>query len=92
MEQSESLTKIVGKIKALEEQLSLCASINKECDLSAAKAEEEIEHHFERCMHTLAARKAILLKELAHKVTIQSMLYISLPITIIFFHILHIFS
>jgi hypothetical protein len=72
MEQSEGFKGVDSKIKSLEEQLSLCDKTIKDFEQSGKEAEKEIEDHFARCMNSLAARKAVLLKEVAHKLTNQS--------------------
>ena len=43
---------------------------------SGKEAEKDIEEHFAKCMNALAARKAVLLGEAAHKITSQSMIHI----------------
>ena len=73
MEQSEAYKQVEAKIKDLEKQLSLCINSSTECEKSAVEAEREIEAHFAAIINSLAARKAILLKEIAQKVKDQSM-------------------
>ena len=41
------------------------------------EAEKDIEEHFAKCINALAERKAVLLKEAAHKVTNHSMIHSS---------------
>jgi hypothetical protein len=76
MEQSEGFKSVYSKIKSLEQQLSLCDKTIKDFEQSGKDAEQDIEEHFAMCMNSLAARKAVLLKEVSHKITNQSILYI----------------
>lgn len=78
MEQSEGYKSLQAKISVLEQQLSLCANANKECEESSKEVEKEIEEHFAKCMNALAERKASLLRGVAQKVKAQSMLSLSL--------------
>jgi hypothetical protein len=72
MEQSEGFRGVDSKIKSLEHQLSLCDKTIKDFEQSGKDAEKEIEEHFAMCMNSLAARKAVLLKEVSQKIIIQS--------------------
>jgi hypothetical protein len=63
MEQSEGFKSVDSKLKSLEQQLSLCDKTIKDFEQSGKDAEQEIEEHFARCMNSLAARKAVLLKD-----------------------------
>jgi hypothetical protein len=74
MEHSEGFKSVASKIKSLEQQLSLCAKTIKDFEQSGKDAEKEIEEHFARCMNSLAARKAVLLGEVAQKLANQRMI------------------
>jgi hypothetical protein len=78
MEQSEGFKSVDSKIKSLEKELSLCDETMKDFEKSGKEAEKEIEEHFARCMNALAARKEVLLREVAQKVTNQRMIPLTL--------------
>jgi hypothetical protein len=72
MEQSEAFKSGAATIKALEKQLEACRNIGGECEQRAVELTKEIEEHFAKCMNTLAARKEVLLREIAQKVSDRS--------------------
>jgi hypothetical protein len=74
MQQSEVFKSGEAIIQALEKQLTACENISKVCEQSAREATQQIEEHFARCMNTLAARKEVLLREVAQNVADQSKL------------------
>jgi hypothetical protein len=74
MEHSEGFKSVESKIKSLEQQLSLCSKTIKDFEQSGKDAEKEIEEHFARCMNSLAARKVVLLEEVAQKIANQRMI------------------
>jgi len=71
MENSEAFKSAAATIKALEEKQTLCVDLYKSCSIFAEKAEKEIEDHFKKLIHLLAARKATLLRELSQVVESQ---------------------
>jgi len=73
MEQNEGFKSITSKIKGLEEQLSQCDKILKECEQCGSEAEREIVEHFVKAINMLAARKAVLLDEVSQKIITRSM-------------------
>ena len=73
MEKREDFKRVVEGINQLEQQLLSIVEDGKVNDKYAAEAEEEVERYFSRCEQALAARKEGLLRELAHKLTDQSM-------------------
>jgi hypothetical protein len=74
MQQSEAFKSGEATIQALEKQLTACGNISKACEESAKEATQQIEEHFARCMNALAARKEVLLREVAQNVVDQSKL------------------
>jgi hypothetical protein len=72
MEQSEAFKSGAATIKALEKQLEACRNSGGECEQRAVELTKEIEEHFAKCMNTLAARKEVLLREIAQKVSDRS--------------------
>ena len=73
MEQREDFKRVVEGINQLEQQLLSIVEDGKVNDKDFAEAEEEVERYFSRCEQALAARKEGLLRELAQKLTDQSM-------------------
>ena len=73
MENREDFKRVVEGINKLEQQLLSIVEDGKVNDKYAAEAEEEVERYFSRCEQALAARKEGLLRELAQKLTAQSM-------------------
>jgi hypothetical protein len=73
MQQNEAFMSGESTIKALEKQLIACENMIKACEQSAEEVTQEIEEHFARCMNSLAARKEVLLREVAQNVAAQSM-------------------
>ena len=73
MENREDFKRVVEGISQLEQQLLSIVEDGKVNDKYAAEAEEEVERYFSRCEQALAARKEGLLRELAQKLTDQSM-------------------
>ena len=73
MEKREDFKRVVEGINQLEQQLLSIVEDGKVNDKYAAEAEEEVERYFSRCEQALAARKEGLLRELAQKLTAQSM-------------------
>ena len=73
MEQREDFKRVVEGINQLEQQLLSIVEDGKVNDKDFAEAEEEVERYFSRCEQALAARKEGLLRELAQKLTAQSM-------------------
>ena len=73
MENREDFKRVVEGINQLEQQLLSIVEDGKVNDKYAAEAEEEVERYFSRCEQALAARKEGLLRELAQKLTDQSM-------------------
>ena len=73
MEKREDFKRVVEGINQLEQQLLSIVEDGKVNDKYAAEAEEEVERYFSRCEQALAARKEGLLRELAQKLTDQSM-------------------
>ena len=73
MEKREDFKRVVEGINQLEQQLLSIVEDGKVNDKDFAEAEEEVERYFSRCEQALAARKEGLLRELAHKLTAQSM-------------------
>jgi hypothetical protein len=72
MQQSEVFKSGEATIKYLEKQLEACGKINIVCEKSAGEATREIEEHFAKCVNALAARKEVLLKQIAQRVADQS--------------------
>lgn len=72
MEQSEEFKDVQAKLKALEDQLALCDQAKQECEQSGKDAVKDIEDQFAKYLNALAARKAVLLREVEQKVTNQS--------------------
>jgi hypothetical protein len=72
MENNEAFKGVMRNIKELECHLSLCYKAANELETSGEQAESEIEEHFWRCEHALAARKATLLSEYAKKIKDES--------------------
>ena len=82
MEKREDFKRVVEGINQLEQQLLSIVEDGKMNDKCAAEAEEEVERYFSRCEQALAARKEGLLRELAQKLTDQSMsssIFLSYP-------------
>ena len=73
MEKREDFKRVVEGINQLEQQLLSIVEDGKVNDKYFAEAEEEVERYFSRCEQALAARKEGLLRELAQKLTDQSM-------------------
>ena len=73
MEKREDFKRVVEGINQLEQQLLSIVEDGKVNDKDFAEAEEEVERYFSRCEQALAARKEGLLRELAQKLTDQSM-------------------
>ena len=73
MEKREDFKRVVEGINKLEQQLLSIVEDGKVNDKYCAEAEEEVERYFSRCEQALAARKEGLLRELAQKLTDQSM-------------------
>ena len=73
MEKREDFKRVVEGINQLEQQLLSIVEDGKVNDKYFAEAEEEVERYFSRCEQALAARKEGLLRELAQKLTAQSM-------------------
>ena len=73
MENREDFKRVVEGINQLEQQLLSIVEDGKVNDKYAAEAEEEVQRYFSRCEQALAARKEGLLRELAQKLTAQSM-------------------
>ena len=73
MENREDFKRVVEGINQLEQQLLSIVEDGKVNDKYFAEAEEEVERYFSRCEQALAARKEGLLRELAQKLTDQSM-------------------
>ena len=73
MENREDFKRVVEGINQLEQQLLSIVEDGKVNDKDFAEAEEEVERYFSRCEQALAARKEGLLRELAQKLTDQSM-------------------
>ena len=73
MEKREDFMRVVEGINQLEQQLLSIVEDGKVNDKYAAEAEEEVQRYFSRCEQALAARKDGLLRELARKLTTQSM-------------------
>ena len=73
METREDFKRVVEGINQLEQQLLSIVEDGKVNDKDFAEAEEEVERYFSRCEQALAARKEGLLRELAQKLTAQSM-------------------
>ena len=73
MEKREDFKRVVEGINQLEQQLLSIVEDGKVNDKDFAEAEEEVERYFSRCEQALAARKEGLLRELAQKLTVQSM-------------------
>ena len=73
MEKREDFKRVVEGINQLEQQLLSIVEDGKVNDKDFAEAEEEVERYFSRCEQALAARKEGLLRELAQKLTAQSM-------------------
>jgi ribonucleotide monophosphatase NagD (HAD superfamily) len=71
MQQSEVFKSGEATIKYLEKQLEACGKINIVCEKSVGKATKEIEEHFLKCVNALAARKEVLLKQIAQRVADQ---------------------
>jgi hypothetical protein len=61
-------------VNELEFQLKMSKEASKEWDKVGEEAEKEIQEHFGKCLVALAERKAALMKEVAQKVSYQSML------------------
>ena len=83
MEKREDFKRVVEGINQLEQQLLSIVEDGKMNDKCAAEAEEEVERYFSRCEQALAARKEGLLRELAQKLTAQSMsssIFLSSPL------------
>ena len=72
MEKREDFKRVVEGINQLEQQLLSIVEDGKVNDKYIAEAEEEVERYFSRCEQALAARKEGLLRELAQKLTAQS--------------------
>ena len=82
MEKREDFKRVVEDINQLEQQLLSIVEDGKVNDKYAAEAEEEVARYFSRCEQALAARKEGLLRELAQKLTAQSMsssIFLSYP-------------
>jgi hypothetical protein len=75
MQQSEVFKSGEATIKYLEKQLEACGKINIVCEKSAGEATIEIEEHFAKCVNALAARKEVLLKQIAQRVADQSRIF-----------------
>ena len=73
MAQSEEFKNGEAIIKSLEKQLAKCKNIDNICEKSSVEARKEIEEHFAKLANVLAARKAVLLNEVAQKMAFQSM-------------------
>jgi hypothetical protein len=72
MEQNEGFQIITETLKMFENQLQVCDKSLQQLEDIGTTAEQSIEHHFEKCFHALAARKAELLNECALTVKNQS--------------------
>ena len=73
MEKREDFKRVVEGINQLEQQLLSIVEAGKVNDKYCTEAEEEVERYFSRCEQALAVRKEGLLRELAQKLTDQSM-------------------
>ena len=73
MEKREDFKRVEEGINELEQQLLSIVEDGKMNDKYAAEAEDEIQRYFSKCVQALAARKDGLLRELAQKLTAQSM-------------------
>jgi hypothetical protein len=86
MEQTEGFKSVDSQIKSLERELALCDETFKDIEQSGNVAEKEIEEHFARCMNSLAARKEVLMREVAQNVTNQRITpFLSSPLQFIIF-------
>jgi hypothetical protein len=65
MEQNKGFQIITETLKVFENQLQVCDESLQQLEATGTIAEQSIEHHFEKCFHALAARKAELLNECA---------------------------
>jgi hypothetical protein len=72
MEQSKAFKSGAATIKSLEKQLEACRNSGGECEQRAVEITNEIEEHFAKCMNYLAARKEVLLREIAQEVSDRS--------------------
>ena len=73
MEEREDFKRVEEDINLLEQQLLAINEDGKRHDMYGVEAEQEIEKYFSRCEQALAARKDELLRDLAQKLTAQSM-------------------
>lgn len=73
MEQTEGYKSVEERIRLLEQTLSQCSDAVEKCEKSGKEAAKEIEEQFAKCINALAARKAVLLKEVEARITKQSM-------------------